>query len=532
MSRLRTARRRHGGRHIDDERGFTLIELVIASGVMALVLASLAYTGTMAFADAALSRNRTVATSLANEAIERVRALPYNTVAIGLGTSDLAAGTDSAATLSAGAYRFGGERIPNGNNATVSPIVPHQVTRVIDHATYTVSVYVTYFNDDPTTRSFRVTANVSWVSPLRAKAQKFVQVQTVIYSPAAGAGGSGGGSGCNSNATCPFTSPQQPFLYGNSEIAEGGITISGYTAGGTSISGINLDEASMWMPTESSNMAIEQVEVTSSAARTSGVTMRQTGQSDTVSGRQTVNVGSDSDPSQPKPVYATASTPAQAASSLSMSGGSNSLTMGSSGGDTATATATVLSTVTNACANAASPAVNQLDSLPCGNATTLQGGSMSAVLALNGLGSATLASVGGGGTSAAHTNRDVTPQPASCTSTSGTGCLQSIHRSAIGSVRIGGLPSALAAVAPAGFDYLLKLDNFTRTVKAEAGIGNANPSVVSSGTIQYWTGAGYSSLAVGSGASAPIPLTTVTATSGSTTATLQIGASLRTGATA
>jgi hypothetical protein len=67
-------------------------------------------------------------------------------------------------------------------------------------------------------------------------------------------------------------------------------------------------------------------------------------------------------------------------------------------------------------------------------------------------------------------------------------------------------------------------------VKAEAGIGNANPTVVSAGTIQYWNGAGYSSIAVGSGASSSIPLTTVSATSGSTTATLQIGASLRTGA--
>src|SRR3954463_5748862 len=118
MTRMRNPLRRVQ-QTIDDERGFTLVELVIASGLMAMVMASLAFTATMAFGDTALSRNRTVASDLANQALEQVRALPYETVALGLSTTDLAAHSDAAITTVSGAYTYGGERIPNGNNANV-----------------------------------------------------------------------------------------------------------------------------------------------------------------------------------------------------------------------------------------------------------------------------------------------------------------------------------------------------------------------------------------------------------------------------
>jgi len=50
-------------------------------------------------------------------------------------------------------------------------------------------------------------------------------------------------------------------------------------------------------------------------------------------------------------------------------------------------------------------------------------------------------------------------------------------------------------VAPLGFDYLVRLQGLTTTVSAQAGVGNAAPSVSRTGTISYWNGTGYSSLA-------------------------------------
>ena len=524
MSRIRSALRRRMARQLPREGGFTLVELVLACGIMAFVLASLAYTGTMAFADAALSRNRQTATGLANQALEQVRALPWNTLTLGLSTSDLQSGSDSAITASGGAYRYGGERIPNSATASTAPLSPHLATTTIDHVAYTVAVYVTYYNDLTTNNAYRVTARASWSSSLRAGTQKFVQTQTVMYADCSGSS--------TQAATHPYCAPVQPFLYGNSEISDGVITISAHDPSAGGISGVSFDEATMWLPTEASNMQIEQIRSVAAAVRTSGVTFTPTGGTASTLGKQVVVVGSDTDPGSSKPEYVSTSTPAQTSSSLSASGNGNSLVMTSSGGDTATATATVLSTATNACGNDANPSVDQLDSLPCGNGTTIQGGTMSAQMTLSGLGAATLASIANPSVgSAAHTNRDTAPQPSSCTATSADGCVRASHRASVGSVRIGGLPAALSAVAPAGFDYLIKLDNFTRTVTSEAGYGNANPNVTNGGTILYWNGLGYTSLEVASGTSASIPVTSITVTNGLTSTTLSIGGTVRTGGT-
>src|SRR6476659_907013 len=97
MERLLVHLRRRLHRRVTGESGFSLIELVLATGVMALVMASLAYVGNVAFTDAAVSSNRQTASKLANQALEQVRALPYDSVAQGLLTSDVSTG-DTAIT--------------------------------------------------------------------------------------------------------------------------------------------------------------------------------------------------------------------------------------------------------------------------------------------------------------------------------------------------------------------------------------------------------------------------------------------------
>jgi type II secretory pathway pseudopilin PulG len=528
MGRLRLhLQRRLRGRGTADG-GFSLIELVLATGVLAMVMSSLAFLGTSAFTDAAVARNRQTATGLANQALEQVRALPYDTVSQGLLTSDLEAGTDPLVTATDGVYKYNGETIPNHTNtAAVDPLVPHRTTKTIDNTDYSVAAYVTYLGDDATSRSFRVTAYVSWTSGLRAGVNKFVQAQTIVYSPV-------GTPGCGSTATHPFAAPCQPFLYGTSDISEGGITIAPYS-GSTGISCLSLDKAALWLPTESTNMQLEQIESVASSARTSGVELSGADGSNTLLGRQVVTAGSDSDPSQPKPEYDTQTVgtdaTVQTSATASLGGCSNSLQVTSSGGDTASATATVLSSALHACANSADPPTNMLDSLPCGNAVATQGGSMRAQLNLNGLGNAILASVAGTPGSAADTNFDASPQTASCTSTAGDGCIHAGHRAALGSLRIGGLMSGLTGLAPLGFDYLVKLDGFSRTAAAEAGVGNADPSVSSTGTIQYWNGLSYTSLAIGPGSSVNIPLASVTLTNALAATTISLSGSLRTGTT-
>ncbi|MEN3274013.1 MAG: hypothetical protein V7636_2774 [Actinomycetota bacterium] len=528
--RLHLQRRLHG--RGTAEGGFTLIELAIASGVIALVMSSLAYMGTAAFKDAAIARNRQVATGLASQALEQVRALPYDTVSLGLSTTDLAAGTDSNVTVVGGIYKYNGETIPNGtSNTSIAPLAPHRTTKVMDGTTYTVAMYITYLNDVTTSRSFRVTAHVSWVSSLRGSAvNKFVDAQTVVYSPT--------GAGCSSTATHPFAAPCQPFLYGTSEMGDGAITITP-TIGSSGIACLDLSKLEMLLPTQDTHMQLEQIESVNATARTSGIELTKSDGTVTSLGQQTVSAYSDSDPSQPKPVYQTATTGVGSASgSASLTGCSNTLTGTSSGSDTATATATVLATTTNVCQNSAVSPVSLIDSLPCGNGKTTQGGSMSTTLNLSGLGVATVASIATPSTgSAGDTNFDAAPQTGSCSTTSGDGCIHVGHRSSVGNLRIGGLAASLSALAPAGFDYLIKLDSFSRTVTAEAGVGNANPSVTSAGTISYWNAAlnaglgGYSTLSVTSGTTATIPVSSLTINNGLTGTTLNISGVVRTGGT-
>jgi type II secretory pathway pseudopilin PulG len=521
MERLLPTLRRRVRERLAGEGGFTLVELVLASGLMALVMSSLAYVGTVAFADASLGRSRQTATALVNQALEQVRAIKYDTLSLGLATTDLQAGGDSAITSSGGVYRYDGERIPNGANAAIAPLVPHRSTKTVDGDPYVLAVYVTYLDDDPTSGALRVTARASWTSGVRGGSDTFVEAQTVVAP-------------CD-DPTHPFCAPDQPYLYANSEVSEGGITISAFN--GIGISGVDFDQGSLWLPTQSTNMQVEQIEAVASSAKTSGTTLRDASGAEVGAGRQAITVGADSDPSQSKPPYATSTVggstgpTVQVPTDRLLEGSTGKITLTSSGGDAATATATVLSTAANTCANAALTPVNQLDSLPCGNATTTQGSTMTAQLNLNALGNVTLASIGGAAvSSAAHTNRDTAAQPSSCASTSGDGCIHASHRQAIGSIVIADLPSTMSALLPS-FDGLLKLTGFTRTVIAEAGVGNANPSVVTTGTLQYWNGVGYTSTVLSGAGGVAIPLATVSVSNATAATTLSIGGTVSTGAT-
>lgn len=526
MERIVRAFRRRLGRELVGEEGFSLLELVLASGLIAFVMSSMAFVGTVAFSDAGVARSRQVATGLANEAVEQVRALPYDNVAKGMLTTDMQSGGDPLITESGGEYRYAGERIPNSVTSADAPLAPHSATRTVDGVEYTVAVYATYLDDDTASRAFRVTARVSWTSALRAAGLKTVEAQTIVYSPS-----SGTGNGCGSTATHPYASPCAPYFFANAAASEGGVTMGAVANGGIAVTGLDIAEAMLQLPIGTSNMTIEQVESVNAEAKLSGVLLtHRSGAAASASGRLQATSGADSDPSQPKPTYETQSTGAQTSGTVTDSWSENTLTLTSSADASGTATATVVAGNANACGDAASPSAPQQDSLPCGNGTAYQSGTMTAALALTSFGNATIASIGPSGTAAGHTNYDAAPQTYSCPSTSGDGCISASARSVVGPVRVGGIFAAVSSLAPSGFDYLVRLDGFARTVVAEAGEGNANPSSTSSGTITYWNGVTYSTLSVGTGSSVTIPVADVTVTDASTNRTVSISATLRTGA--
>src|SRR5207302_9822081 len=95
-------------------------------------------------------------------------------------------------------------------------------------------------------------------------------------------------------------------------------------------------------------------------------------------------------------------------------GGGNSFRVTSSGSDTYGSTSATAASASNPCANSAGTL--QTDGQPCGQASTRQAGTMTAVLRLKQAGTdpgdATIVSIGRAATqSYGFTNRDVTPQP-------------------------------------------------------------------------------------------------------------------------
>ena len=492
----RAARRR-----LRQEDGFTLVELMVASGVILVALMLLAYTATVVFSDVAMARQRQGATGLANKTMEQVRALPFDTLKAGLSTTDLAGTPDPAITGGCGAtYCYGGEQIPTHSGlGSVVPLEPHRRSVAVGGTTYTIAVYPTHFENDQTTAAFRVTVVVSWANPARRTGAALVRTQSVFYSP----------SGCQSTQTHPLAGPCQPFFYGSASAEPTRIDLS---AAGTAapILGIALDKAALSLPVYGSSTEIEQATAVQGRAQGSGTTLQLTGQPAMAGGSQVVASGADNDPSQPKPVYQSYSL-AQTAGAVSASDGAgrNSLTLRAGDGDIGTSTSTVAADATNPCPDVNGNNQTDTPAQPCGSATATQRGAMSATLRLwagsTDLGDAVLADVAAGNNKGvAATDRALASEPApisACLATpSGSdGCLHAAAARAVGTLRLGGLPSSAAVLKPVAWNgYLVSVGAYADTVVAESGVGSAAPQAPapSGGTITYFDGTTYRTQAI------------------------------------
>src|SRR3954452_8021707 len=129
MARFMRARARLGRAHAEED-GFTVIELTVATSLMLIAIVAMLWTTLAGFRGIATARRRQTANGLANQAMEQIRALAFDTGKHGLGNSDLAATTDTAITKSGSGsnavYTYGGEQIPHADNPTTAPLVPHR----------------------------------------------------------------------------------------------------------------------------------------------------------------------------------------------------------------------------------------------------------------------------------------------------------------------------------------------------------------------------------------------------------------------
>ena len=497
------------------------MELVVASTVMMTALSSMAYVATNAFSDIALARERQTANALLDEAIERLRALPYDTVSLGMRTSDVVGDPrviGSGTALAPYRLATSNERIVHvSTNQTVEPLVPNVTAKTVDRIVYATRIYLTHFQDNPQSGAVTATAYTDWFSNTRGQGNVFMRTSTVIFSPAAAAAGGSVGA-CLTTATHPFSGPCVPNLIGSAVATNARTTISSPATTHT-VDG----------PSAASLMQLEQISSIQGSAVSGGVTLDLAG-SPSTTGYASGNSKADNDPTPGSTSYDSkppAGTSPTSAASMTGTFGSSTTTANVAGGATYLTTSATSATASTVCRDTAGTSIT--DGLPCGRSTGTSGGatSMDAGLDFLGVGLGTMELVQQDGFSvAAHTNRDDASSSTGggvCTGTSSAGCIHSKATRSIAAYRVGAFPSALK---PAGFGYLLELTNYADSVSAEAGIAASAPDAPPpAGTVRYWNGVGYTTVAFAAGVTLPIP--TVVATSGTTT--IRMTSNLRTG---
>jgi type II secretory pathway pseudopilin PulG len=482
-----------------DERGFTMLETIIAIGIVTSALVSLAYTATGGFRYVAFARERQAADQIANQTMETVRGLAYVKIKQGLKTENLA--TDPYVESCSGTNRLhlpgtascAGEKVVTTSGlANVAPLVPN--TGTIGRSQgypvdYTWRVYVS--NNCPAivgsctaTTPYRVTVLVTWDSPNVTGPAESVQVQSYFWSPV----------GCVSSNTHPFAAPCQQFFYGQALMPAGSISASGTVAGTT------FAEGSLLLTNAESTVQQEQVSQVQGKVTPAATTLVDggvcSGEACSAGATSSRTTAADADPSGATPNYSSASltgaTSAYCTPELACVSPTRVSVTNTALDTGASQAAVAANAATYPCPPSPPQAASETDALPCGGSKVLQGGTLSMVATLNGLspalGATTIASAqapGAGADSWTFSDRETV---------TGRDTIENTVDRQIGRVDIGGLPANVPA--PAGWDgAFVVLTGYHDRVQAIGGTNAAAPTTtISAGTLKYWNGVNYTSI--------------------------------------
>jgi type II secretory pathway pseudopilin PulG len=489
-----------------DERGFTLLETMIAVTVMFGSLLALAYTATIGFGYQGLARQRQAANGLATQVMEDVRGLAFARIEAGLLTTDNLS-TDTNLVNCSGTYKLfscstdvntpgQGESLvtsvgtmPATAAAATVPLIPHRSSTspntnvTLDGTTFVWSTYVTRAS---TTAPYRVTVVVTWSGGAVNGTTKAVRIQSLFWSP----------SGCRSDATHPFAAPCQPFFFGTTDAPQATIDLAG------TIDQLGTIDGSLLGPVSSSSVQQEQIVQAQASWQSAEVDLTAQGSTSSVGG-VTKSVSVDNDPGSTTGTFLQQRCPADVTCTtgpVSSTNSGNTLTL-TAGATLASGVATTAAGGSNVCPIA--PAAAETDNLLC-SATNIQAtGDLTAVLTLQhstNIGAATIAKVVAGSATTSAVQRNVYPYSNGCSALASTenGCVGMSVSRTIGTINIGGLPSGFGE--PAGWSgYFLSISGYADSLTASVGSKSTPiPLASQGGTISYYNSGTntYSSLSV------------------------------------
>ena len=245
---------------LDGERGFTILETVIAIMVVFASLTALAYTASIGFRYVGYGRDRIQATGVANRVMEDIRGLAYTKITNGIPSNELS--SDSRIVSCSGTYRFetcSGEKIVSSTFASgyeAAWLVPHTDQLSVGNLDFTYHTYVT--NDSPTTTPYRVTVIIEWANgAIRSAPNNSVRLQSLFWSP----------NGCVNPNTHPFAAPCQPFFYGQVDAPQARLDVTGQLHDFA----VDFDSLALTLPGLSATAQEEQTTQLNAATTLSGI---------------------------------------------------------------------------------------------------------------------------------------------------------------------------------------------------------------------------------------------------------------------
>jgi prepilin-type N-terminal cleavage/methylation domain-containing protein len=496
MQRVRRSLERRRG----DDSGFTLVELVVAMVVTLVVMTALLAFVVQSLRTVALAKQRQTSTALATQVLERLRALPYDTVTAGTGSS---APTTDPNIIGTSPLLFRPAVIAGvEEELVVNAVSPLHTSESVEDVDYQVRQYVTkQLAAAGEQQAFNLTVIVQWTSSVSGGTRTTVERSTT-YSP----------TGCLSTANRPFSGPCQASFTAQAGQSAASISVTHATDSTLPILGFDGREVELALPTLGANLLQEQ---TTSATATVA-TSEGSATDDTVrtSGGLSATVAVDSDPSSPPGQQQSRSTPTQTYETRSVNGIAGRLRVTPTTDDTgASAAAVAAEPALCLGADGAQIVTGVPERRPCATGRIRAAGSAGGIQyeLVDVLGLASVSTPVASVAASPYDARAVAAHVAAASTTactsgggaSGAGCAHAAARRALGDVVLGGLPSfeqgdGVSTTRPQGYTGAWKVTGLTETALAESGTGARPASYTRSGTLTWWNGTGYSQVALDS----------------------------------
>ncbi|WP_456824648.1 type IV pilus modification PilV family protein [Cellulomonas sp. P5_E12] len=459
----------------------------MAMFVTVLVMLSLTYSVVSSLKTIQQARQRQTATALATQQLERLRALPYDTVTQPNAAMGVKSGIQYVSTVSGTTFTPSAALLPG----VVEPLVVNTVSgqwtdETINGVTYRVQTYVT--KAAPTasgSQAFNLNAVVRWKSSVVPAGRETV-LRSTTFSPA----------GCLSTATSPFAAPCQAYFTVRAGEALSGVTVTDPVDSSSLMVGLDASKLQLDFASTSTNFLVEQTANGTAGAATSGASKVAGGTNDT--GGESAGVAVDSDPSSVPDQSLALNTPSHSANTLKASGSGGELSLRPSTADSGSARAAIFAD-TATCVGASGTALTTGPASmlrPCASSTLQTAGSPATLTykAPNG----TVLNVATFGTSAAPSRAVAAilgaTNTGACAAGGNVDCAHGAATRQLGSAALG---ASSFASAPAGFTQskgLWSVTGLQESVLSEEGYGAGTPTFTRDGSLDVWNGTGYTTV--------------------------------------